>query len=472
MPRPPLEPSVPSTPIDVAIVGGGFAGLCVAHRLRQRAPQLRCLLFDASDRLGGKVLTETIELDDGRFVVEAGPDAFLAQKPWARMLAEELGLATRLIPINSVPQPVGILKRGRIVALPEGVSLLAPTKIWPFLRSPLLSLRGKAVVALDLGLPADAGDDDESLAAFVRRRLGREALDWIAEPLMAGIYNADPERLSLLATFPNFRAIEREHGSVIRGLRIAARATRGKTRGPAFLSLRGGMQELTDALVTGAGDVARCGVRVERVCRTDDGTYALTLADHPAVVARNLVLAVPATEAARLVEPLAAATARALAGLRTVGAGSMTLAYRIGDIAHPLPGYGVVVPQRERRPINAITVASRKFDGRAPAGWELLRVFFGGARSPESMALAEDRLLATVRDQLRDLLGIDAPPAFHRAYRWAAGSPQYDIGHLDRIAAIEAGLPPGAFVTGSAYRGVGLPDLVQAAFSVADRIQP
>jgi oxygen-dependent protoporphyrinogen oxidase len=460
----------PSAAVDVAIVGGGIAGLCAAYRLQQRAPHLRCVLLEASDRLGGKVLTETIEVDGHRFVVEAGPDAFLAQKPWAWQLAEELGLADRLIPINTVPRPVSVLKHGRAIALPEGVSLLAPTKAWPFVRSPLLSPGGKARVALDLAISPRAGDGDESLAAFVRRRLGSEALDWIAEPLMAGIYNADPERQSLLATFPTFRTIERDHGSLIRGLRAVARGRQSAPPSPAFLSLQSGMHELTDALATRIGSIALSGAPVERICRTPDGCFTLTLVDRRPITAAALLLAVSASEAARLIEPISRHTARALASLRTVGAGSVSLAHRTQDVRRPLPGYGLVVPRRERRPINAITVASRKFDGRAPTGWQLLRVFFGGSRSQATMSLSDDHLLRIVGEQLHGLLGIDSPPSFHRIYRWEAGSPQYDVGHLNRIAQIESGLPAGVFITGSAYHGVGLPDLVRAATAVVDRI--
>ncbi|MEA2595193.1 MAG: protoporphyrinogen/coproporphyrinogen oxidase [Thermomicrobiales bacterium] len=470
MSRPPLEMTTPAEQVDVAIVGGGIAGLCAAYRLRERAPELSCVLLEASVRLGGKVLTETIELESGRFVVEAGPDAFLAQKPWARQLAEELGLADQIIPINAVPQPVSVLKRGRPVALPAGVSLLAPTRTWPFLRSPLLSPQGKARVALDLVLPATGGNADESLAEFVRRRLGVEALDWIAEPLMAGIYNAEPEQLSLLATFPTFRQLERDHRSLIRGSRATARGMQGKPKGPAFLSLRGGMQELTDALVAKTAGMARCHTPVERVTRRAEGAFALLFADRPPIVAQALLMTVPAAEAARLLEPMALQATRELTGLRTVGAGAMTLAYRTKEVKRPLPGYGLVVPRRERRPINAITVASRKFDGRAPEGWELLRVFFGGARSPETMLLDEERLIAVVGAQLREILGIEAQPAFHRVYRWSSGSPQYDVGHLGRVAAIEDALPPGLSIAGGAYHGVGIPDIVRSMAATVDRI--
>jgi oxygen-dependent protoporphyrinogen oxidase len=470
MPHLPLDSLPGAERVDVAVAGGGIAGLCASYRLMTRAPHLTCVLLEASDRLGGKVLTETIERPEGRFILEAGPDAFLAQKPWARQLAEEIGLGNRLVPINQVPQPVSVLKNGRPVSLPDGVSLLAPTKLRPFLRSPLLSARGKARTALDLVISAKSDDADESLADFVRRRLGPDALDWIAEPLMAGIYNADPEHLSLLATFPNFRKVEREHRSLIRGLRTLAQTEPGKPRPPAFLTLQGGMKEFTDALAARVSGIARCNTVVKSIDRTHDGAHVLALAGRRPIVAKTLVMALPAMEAARLLEQIAPQSAEGLSQLRTISAGSVSLAYRTDDVRNPLPGYGLVIPRREERPINAITVASKKFAGRAPEGWQLLRVFFGGARSRATMFLEDDRLLQVVREELGDLLGIEAPPAFHRISRWPSGSPQYDVGHLDRIAEIERGLPPGVYIAGGAFHGVGLPDIVRAATAVAERV--
>jgi oxygen-dependent protoporphyrinogen oxidase len=230
------------------------------------------------------------------------------------------------------------------------------------------------------------------------------------------------------------------------------------------------MQELTDALATRVAGTARLGAGVESIGRAADGGYVLRCGDCPPIVAEAVLLAVPAADAARLIAPIAPRVAGDLARLRTVGAGSVALAYREDEVRRPLAGYGLVVPRRERRPINAITVASRKFDDRAPAGWHLLRVFFGGARSPTSLLLDDDCLIQVVRDQLRDLLGIEAPPAFHRVYRWSAASPQYDVGHLERIAEIEQTLPSHVFVTGSAYHGVGLPDLVRSATAATDQI--
>lgn len=456
--------------VDVAIIGGGIAGLTVAYRLVQQSRGLRVVLVEASERLGGKILTETVDTQDGRFIVEGGPDAFLVQKPWAKALVEELGLGERLVPINMVAAPVSILKGGRPVSMPAGVSLLAPTRYGLFLRSPLLSTGGKARVLRELQIPASTETADESIAAFVARRFGPEAIDWLAEPLLAGIYNAEPERMSLLATFPQFRALERDHGSLIRGLRAAAKATADKPRSPAFLTLRGGMQELTDILAARVSGVTRLNTRIDRLAQGPTGGYRLGCEGGQTIEARTVVVTLPAIDAARLLDEVAPTSASELARLRTVGAGSISLAYRADQITRPLKGYGLVIPRREGRPINAITVASVKFDGRAPEGWSLLRVFFGGARSAETMFYKEDRLLSVVQDQLQDLLGIGAAPTFHRLYRWKTGSPQYDVGHLDRIATIEAHLPAGLLVAGGTYHGVGLPDIVRTATAVAERV--
>jgi protoporphyrinogen/coproporphyrinogen III oxidase len=363
-----------------------------------------------------------------------------------------------------------VLYHGRPVDLPEGVSLIAATRLLPFVRSPLFSPLGKLRMALDLALPARDGHEDESLGDFVRRRFGREALERLAEPLVAGIYSADPDRLSLQATFPQFQTMERDRRSVIRGLRAARKAASANGRTPAFLSLRGGMQELTNALAARVAPIVRCGARVERLRRTSEGSYELSFSARPPLVAGTVVLAVPAEVAARLVEPLSTQAASSLSRLRTTSTGTISLAFPTSAIRRPLPGYGLVVPRREGRPINAITVASEKFPSRAPDGWTLLRVFFGGARSPETLLADDERLLSSVSDQLRDLLGIEETPAFHRIYRWLDASPQYDVGHLELVAKIEAALPAGVLVAGSPYHGVGIPDIARAAAAAADRV--
>lgn len=456
--------------VNVAVIGGGLAGLCVADRLWQRAPQLNCRVFEATGRVGGKLRTDVVGLDVGRFVVEAGPDAWLAHKPWATELISDLGLADEVIPINHVPRSTAILKHGRRIDLPDGLALVAPTKAWPFLRSRLLSPAGVTRLAGDLVLPARTDAGDESFGGFVRRRLGREALDWIAEPLGAGIHNGDPDQMSLLATFPQLRGYEQRHGSVLRGARAARQRQAGTSAKPAFLSLRGGVQTLTDALVARNDSTVSLRTAITGLEQMAGGGFVLSASDGASMQADVVVLAIPAASAAHLLTEVAPSASARLRRLRAIHAGTISLAYRTADIPRPLSGYGLVIPARECRPINAITVSSRKLDFRAPAGWMLLRVFFGGTRSPATMELDDTELETLARNELEQTCGIVAPPAFSRINRWTSGSPQYDIGHIDTVAAIEAALPAGIALASCPYRGVGIPDVIHAARDIADRL--
>jgi protoporphyrinogen/coproporphyrinogen III oxidase len=482
----------------VVVIGGGIAGLSAAWYLLKEAEgagkRVRVTVLEAQDRWGGKVLTEKVEHEAGVFTVEAGPDSYLTQKPWAADLARELGIGDRIIGTNDASRKVYVVNRGKPTPLPDGVLLIVPTKFMPFALSPLISPLGKLRMALDLIIPAKRDGEDETLADFVTRRLGREALDKIAEPLMSGIYNAEADKQSVLATFPRFRALEAKYGSLTRGI-LASRnghgagartpdraggqeARKGEARGgngaapqkkpSAFQSFRGGSQELTDALaaaLAGRADL-RTGAMVGGITR--DERYIVRLADGDTLVADAIVLACPSFVAAELVRNRAPAAAKKLAAIRYVSTGTVSFAYRAEDIAKARAGgFGLVVPMSEKRPINAVTFSSIKFDHRAPEGYVLLRAFFGGSRSPKSMELGDEELLSTVRKELDALLGIDAEPLFHRIYRWPRSNPQYDVGHLDRIAEIERDLPAGVFITGSPYKGVGLPDVVKQSEETA-----
>jgi oxygen-dependent protoporphyrinogen oxidase len=459
----------------VVIVGGGIAGLSTAWYLQQRG--VPYTLLEEAGRWGGHVLTETVETAVGRFIVEAGPDSFITQKPWGMQLARELGLADRLVGTNDRMRKVYVLSKGRPIPMPDGVLLIVPTRFMPFVLSPLISPLGKLRMGLDLIIPPRRDGADETLADFVRRRLGNEALDKIAEPLLSGIYNAEADRQSLLATFPRFRELELKYGSLTRGM-LAARANgRGRRadgdgRQPlsAFMSLAGGTGELIEALVGRLTGDLRLNARVERLERSADGSYLVSTARGEPLHARAVVLAVPAFVAAGLLHRLAPEAAAVLAGIRYVSTGTISLAYRLDEIPRPLLGFGLVVPGSERRPINALTWSSLKFAGRAPEGYALFRVFFGGSRSPRSMELDDAALLATVREELRGLMGIATPPFFHRIYRWHRANPQYDVGHNDRIAWLEHMLPAGLYLAGSPYRGVGLPDCIRQGQETATRI--
>jgi protoporphyrinogen/coproporphyrinogen III oxidase len=471
----------------VVIIGGGISGLSAAWYLQQQAPDVRVTVLESLHRWGGKIYTEQIDSIgesplDAPFVVEAGPDSFLTQKPWALQLAREIGLGDRLLGTNDTMRNVYVVHRGKPVVLPDGVLLIVPTKFMPFALSPLISPLAKLRMGLDLFIPAKRDDNDETLAEFVRRRLGNEALDKIAEPLMSGIYNAEAEKQSILATFPRFRQLEREHGSLIRGMlhsKLAARRTAPANNTPSnapktsmFMSLRGGTQELVDALVKQLRADLRLSARASAIEKTPDGGYTVSTPSGDTFHADAVILTTPAYSMEKLLDQLAPKAVENLRKIRYVSTGTLSMAFRAPDIKRPLHGFGLVVPKSENRPINAITISSTKFDHRAPDGYVLLRVFFGGSRSPETMNYDDEKLLSVVRSELRDLLKIEADPLFHRIYRWHNANPQYDVGHMELIADIEANLPEGIYATGSAFRGVGMPDCVyQSQQTVAKVIE-
>jgi oxygen-dependent protoporphyrinogen oxidase len=414
------------------------------------------------------------DIDDAPFVIEAGPDSFLTQKPWALQLAHSLGLEDRLLGTNDTKRTVYVLHKGKPLVMPDGVMMMVPTKFMPFVTSPLISPLGKLRMGLDLLIPPKVDEEDETLAEFVGRRLGKEALDKIAEPMMAGIYNASADMQSVMATFPRFRTIEKEHGSLTRGMiaarqqREAAKANPGKQTS-AFVSFYGGTDEIIQALVEQLNGDLRLNAAVQAI-EQQGADYAVQLADGSRLDADVVILATPAYTSADLLREAVPQAALLLDNIRYVSTGTISLAYREADIRQPLDGFGLLIPASEQRPINAITVSSTKFDQRAPDGYVLMRVFFGGSRSPETMHLDDDALRQTVRDQLKHILGIEAAPLFDRIYRWWNANPQYDVGHLERVDAIEAALPQGVYVTGSPYRGVGLPDCVHQAQQTAEHV--
>jgi protoporphyrinogen/coproporphyrinogen III oxidase len=460
--------------IKVAIIGGGITGLTAAWVL-QNSKRVDYTLLEKGNRWGGKVLTETVSGEgEDEFIVEAGPDSFLTQKPWALDLAKELGLEDHFLPTNDAQRTIYVLNKGKLVTIPDGLQLIAPTKLLPFMRSPLFSPIGKLRMGLDLVLPPRQEDEDESVAQFIGRRLGNEAVHKLAEPLLAGIYNADPYALSLMATFPRFRAMEKEHGSIIRAMLDAKRkasaseSNNGK-KSAMFVSFQHGTQELTDALVTKLTGDLRLDTCVKEIEALDLG-YRLHLKDDSILEVDQVILAVPAYVAAQLVRPFASEAAQWLDEIRYVSTGTVSFGYRLTDIKRPLDGFGVVIPTHEKRQINAITWTSTKFTGRAPEDYALIRVFFGGTRTAALMDKSDEEILQIARTELKSIMGLDAIPVFHRIYRWHRAQPQYDVGHLERVTHIEKHLPRGIWVTGSAYRGVGLPDCIYQAKQTAQYI--
>lgn len=461
--------------LRVAVIGGGISGLASAWYLRQQADaaglDLRVTVLEASDHWGGKIKTEHVDgFGTEPFVVEAGPDSFLTQKPWALQLAMELGLEAELLDTNDAQRKVFVVKKGRLLPLPDGVMMIIPTEFWPFIVSPLISWPGKLRMGLDLFIPPKTDGEDETIAEFVSRRLGAEAVDRLAEPLMSGIYNAEADRQSVLATFPRFRSVEEKNGSLIRGM-VAARLARRSAPRPRhamFVSLKEGTRGLVEALVDQLDADLRLNTPVKRI-KAADGGYLISLLGGETLAADQIVMCAPAYVAAELLRSLSPDAADILAHIRYVSTGTLSLAYRADEIGHPLDGFGLVIPVSEKRRINAVTWSSTKFDHRAPDGHALLRVFFGGSRRPEMMEKSEEDVLRIAREEVADLMGVTAEPVFHRLYRWFASNPQYDSGHLDRMDALEAALPPGVRLAGSAYRGIGIPDCVHQAQQAAEQ---
>jgi oxygen-dependent protoporphyrinogen oxidase len=460
--------------MKLAIVGGGISGLAAAYRAaelaRERGIPLELTLLEARDRLGGNIHTEHA---DG-FVVECGPDSFLSEKPWALALCQRVGLADRLIRTDDRFRKTFVWHGGRLHALPEGFQLLAPTSLRPFLASKLFTWPGKLRMAVDLVLPRGGGDD-ESLGAFVRRRLGREALERVAQPLVAGIYTADPDELSLAATMPRFREVEQRDRSVILGLwRAARRAPQTGTSGARwslFVTLRDGMTELVEALARRLppGSVT-LKQRVTAIERAEDG-WRVATADGHRVTADRAIIATEAYVAARLLRYVDPQLAVLLGDIGYASSATVSLGYRRADVPHPLDGFGFVVPRAERRGVLACTFSSVKYPGRAPDGHVLLRCFVGGALDATALEEADDALAGRARAELRAALGIMAAPVLTRVARWPASMPQYVVGHLARVDAIKRRLDaiPGLVLAGGAYRGVGIADCVRSGEAASAR---
>ena len=458
---------MPDADIGVAVVGGGISGLAAAYELHLCG--VGHVVLEGGTRFGGVIRTDRV---DG-FTIDGGPDSLLAQKPAALDLCRELGLGDRLVP-TLPPRTAYVLRAGRLHPLPQDSVLGIPTRLRPLAKTRLLTAAGKARVALDLLLPggASAGRHDESIASFFERRFGREAVDYIAEPLLAGIHAGNVDRLSMQALFPRLVEAERTHGSVIRAL--AAGGPGGRTPDGPFRSLPGGVGELTDAL---------CAALPARALRTGAGVrelrgpapYRLRLAGGTSVTARQVVLAVPAQTAAELLRPLDPELASICGAVPHTSSATVTLGYPRDAIRHDLRGTGFVVPRVERGlSVMAGTWVSSKWPDRAPHGQALLRGFVGGARDAAALDRTDAELINSVHRDLARLLDIRGRPALARVYRWPRLNPQYEVGHLERLAAIDARLDrlPGIHLIGAGFRGVGIPDCItrgRAAGAAASR---
>ena len=461
----------------VAVIGGGITGLSAAYRLRElaaaREHPLEVMVLERGAHLGGPL--ETIRRDG--FIIETGADSFLSEKPWAADLARRLGIDAELIPTRDVYRKTFVVRSGRLVEIPAGFSLLAPAHLGPIFKSPLFSLAGKLRIAIEPLIPAHTSVTDESLASFVTRRLGREVLDRVAQALAGGIYTADPERLSIAATMPRFVEMERRYGSVVKGLRVAERTRASKNaevsgaRWSLFQSFKNGMATLPETLAARLGGSIRNATEVIALSRNGK-RWRLALGSGDSLDVDAVICAAPAFAATRMLSEVAPKAAEVLSRISYASAATVNLTLRESDFARPPEAFGFVVPACERRRIIAGSFSSFKFEGRAPSGAILVRAFVGGLMQRAMMQLSDDEIVAAVRDEFRALLGVEAAPQLAEIRRWPDSMPQYEVGHLDRIAEIEriVAAIPSLALAGAAYRGVGIPDCVRSGEQAADAI--
>jgi oxygen-dependent protoporphyrinogen oxidase len=460
----------------VAVIGGGISGLAAAHRLVELGGGLDLTLFEASHRLGGAIWTER---RDG-FLIDRGPDNFLTQLPYATDLCRRLGLGDRLLSTDATRRKAFVVRRGRLHEIPEGFVLMAPSRIWPILTTPLLSPWGKLRLGLEYLVPRRRDESDESFAAFVTRRLGRETYERIVQPLISSIYTADASRLSIAATMPQFVEMERKYGSLIRGAKQRAAQRKGAPREAKssgarysmFVAPRDGMQSIVQAIADRLPPgTVRLESPVTRVDRQDDGTWQLTVGGEVQTF-DAVIVAVPAARASEMLRDVDASLADDLGKIETATSAVVTLAYRRDQIAHPLDGFGFVVPIAEGRQTLAGSFSSVKYEGRAPQGFELMRVFVGGAYQPELAELPDEDVRNLVHRELVELLGVSGEPHLTEITRWKNAMPQYHVGHLQRVSRIEsrAAALANFALAGNAYHGVGVPQCIRSGENAAETI--
>jgi oxygen-dependent protoporphyrinogen oxidase len=448
----------------IAIIGGGISGLSAAFAIeewRRRGSEVEYTLYESSSRFGGVLRTEHIH----GCVVEAGPDSFLTEKPWAADLARALGLGDQLIGSNDANRKTYILTHGRLVEMPDGLMFMVPTKILPTGMSPLFSWKTKLRITQEMFHPPRAADHDESVAAFIERHYGAEMVDRLADPLLSGVYGGEAANLSVRAVLPRFVEMERMHGSLGRGMLAARKKMRSwkNSAPPIFTSLKNGMQTLADAIVA---QLTPTSLRINTTAAAIEPQAAswLVSAGMQSDVFDAVILALPAGAASSLLRMAGPELSAELAAIGYTSSITVALGFD-KDVRQTLPpGFGFLVPRSEGKRILAATFVHNKFPHRAPEDRALLRCFFAGKNAEDVWPLADDQIVAIVRHELQEILGLRADPLFTRVYRWKSAMAQYNVGHLDRLDRIERLRQklPGLALAGNAYRGIGVPDCVRS----------
>lgn len=441
----------------VVIVGGGITGLAAAYRLRKTSPEVDITIIEPSSQLGGKVSTDRF---DG-FVIESGPDCFLARKPRGIGLCEELGIADQLVGRDPNHAQTFVLRHGRLHPLPAGLTGMIPTNLDALMNCSLLSDTAVSQIAQEPNLPPQPENGDESVAHFISRRLGQEAFDNLIEPLMGGIYAGRADQLSLAATFPHLRQLELKHGSLLKGL-TAPKPTANQSTYPPFVSFPDGMQTLVGALAAQLDGVEILLETAVAAISVQSSVFSVQLRNtQHAIHTDAVILTTPAFVSSQLLRDFDPDLAQTLDGIPYASSALVNLVFAEADVRE-LDGYGYVIPRVEGREALACTWTSRKWQNRAPQGKVLLRVYIGRYGEGDVTEYEDGRLLAIAQNEIKETLNITAQPEFHRIIRYPKAMPQYNMGHLDRIAHIRARLTehPGLFMAGGMFNGVGIPDCI------------
>jgi len=478
----------------VIIIGGGVAGLGAAYKVTRAASEghnVEFVLLEKDRRLGGKIQTEIVSdpSEGGRFIVDGGPDCFLTEKPACHRIAKLTGIFDDELPTDESRKRTWILSRGKLHELPDGIFMFAPTKFLPFATTGLFSWPGKIRMGMDLFIPpkkiAQGEFNDETLESFVVRRMGRECLDRLAEPLVGGVHASDPAQMSLAATFPRLLEMEQKYGSLMKGF-IAARrkveemrrkypAKPGDKPRTFFTSFVNGMQQLTDRMADAAGRPnIRTGVAVASLNCTGNNKWSAQLSDGSSIDGDAVIIATESWAAEPLIRPHDQAIANALANIPTSSSATISIAFNESEVGFDLNAFGVLCPLVEGRGLMAATYSSTKWPGRAPAGKVLLRGFVGGPHNQEILKRSDEDLVQTVLTEFCDILGLNpfAKPLFSRVFRWHLGMPQYTLGHLDRVVVIEdhSAQIPGLALAGGCYRGVGVPNCIESGERAVSKV--
>ncbi|HLX84228.1 MAG TPA: protoporphyrinogen oxidase [Terriglobales bacterium] len=456
----------------IAIIGGGISGLSAAFTLeekRQSGAEVEYVLFESSPRLGGVLVTKHI---DG-CLIEGGADSFLTEKPWASDLCRKIGLGDQLVGSNDSERRTFIVSKNKLIEMPDGLMFMVPTKIIPTVRSPLFSWSTKIRMAAEWFHPPHKAEEDETVAEMVKRHYGSEMVDLLADPLLCGIYGGDASQLSVRAVLPRFADMESKHGSLGRALLKARWKMRNTQKAPArplFTSLKDGMQQMVDALIRFLDPKClQTSAPVESVIRQDNGwtVCAGYKTDHFDAV----IVATPAHAGASVLAATDENLARELGEINYSSSVTVTLGYD-EKVRAKLPGFGFLVPRTEGRRMLAATFVHNKFPHRAPENRSIVRCFLGGARDEKILQVSDKDILNIVREELRQIIGLDAEPIFASVFKWKSAMAQYSVGHLERLNRIETLRQkfPGLALAGNGFCGIGVPDCVRSGTDAAGKI--